>query len=100
MPYESEFAALSHPTRQHILDLLAEGPRTVRALTEQIEVSQPRMSQHLKVLLDAGLVSATPDGAKRVYTLQAERLQALRHFLMDHWQSSLSNLTDQETPDA
>ena len=100
MAYEIEFAALSHPTRQHILDLLADGPRTVRALTDRIDVSQPRMSQHLKILLEAGLVSATPDGTRRIYELDTDRLKALRQFLTEHWQTSLSTLNDQEIPDA
>ena len=92
MTYENQFAALSHPLRQQILDALQVQTASVRELTDQMEVSQPVVSQHLKVLRDAGLISATPDGMKRIYKIEAERLEELRQFLSQHWLTSLQNI--------
>lgn len=97
MTYESQFAALSHPLRQQILTALQTEPASVRALTDQIAVSQPVMSQHLKVLREAGLISATPQGMKRIYKIEPKGLEDLRRFLEQHWLSALQELeTDNE----
>jgi len=100
MAYEDQFAALSHPLRQHILNALQDTPLTVGDLTTRFKTSQPVMSQHLKVLRDAGLVRATPQGTSRLYHLEAAQLQALRRFLEDHWQASLSKLGKAPSQDA
>ncbi|MEP5731629.1 MAG: metalloregulator ArsR/SmtB family transcription factor [Sulfitobacter sp.] len=92
-----EFAALSHPFRQQILTLLHLKPATVGKLTDKIDASQPVISQHLKVLRETGLDDATPDGVKRIFSIQESRLRELRMFLQEHWQASLNSL-DQETP--
>ena len=96
MPYEESFAALSHPLRQDILKALGTSPASVRELTDQLPVSQPVMSQHLKVLREAGLVSSTPDGKKNIYRVDPEALAKLRAFLEQHWLTALQNLTPKE----
>ena len=100
MSYETQFAALSNPIRQQILTELQSNPATVRELTDKIQASQPVVSQHLKVLRDAGLVDATPSGVKRIYHIKETRLRELRDFLEDHWKASLSTLGKEQPPDA
>lgn len=97
MPYENSFTALGHPVRQDILTALKVGPASVRELTDQIDVSQPVMSQHLKVLREAGLVSLTPHGKKNIYRIDPEALAQLRAFLEQHWLNALKNLDTSET---
>lgn len=100
MPYESQFSALSHPIRQQILTKLEERPATVRELTDKISASQPVISQHLKILREAGLIDATPSGVKRIYHIEDARLKELRSFLEDHWKTSLSTLGKEKPNDA
>ena len=100
MPYEDQFAALSHPLRQNILDALERAPLTVGELTTQFGTSQPVMSQHLKVLRDSGLVTALPEGNRRVYHIEEEQLGALRQFLEEHWRKSLKSLGKDPSHDA
>lgn len=100
MPYENQFAALSHPLRQKILDALQSAPSTVRELTDLFDTSQPVMSQHLKVLREAGLVNATPQGTSRLYRIEEEQLNALRNFLEVHWQNKLKQLGEEPSFDA
>lgn len=69
------FKAVSEPTRRRILELLADGEHTVSELHAHFEMSQPAISQHLKVLLDAGLVEPVREGRTRVYRLLAEPLR-------------------------
>lgn len=99
MPYENSFAALSHPLRQDILTTLGAAPASVRELTDQMSVSQPVMSQHLKVLRDAGLVSLTPRGARNIYQVEPEALAALRSYLDQHWLTALQGLGRKDATD-
>lgn len=92
MPYEDSFAALGHPLRQDILKALGTAPASVRELTDQLPVSQPVMSQHLKVLREAGLVSLTPQGKKNIYHLDPAALAKLRAYLDQHWLNALQSL--------
>jgi len=75
------FASLGDPTRRAIFERLAERPRAVGELARDLPVSRPAVSQHLKVLKDAGLVVDTPVGTRRVYQLDPEGLDALRTYL-------------------
>lgn len=61
------FVAIADPNRRHLLEELRRGPKTVGELASGLPVSRPAVSQHLKVLLDAGLVSAQAEGTRRVY---------------------------------
>lgn len=94
MPYEDQFGALSHPLRQQILGALQQAPQSVGDLTAQLPASQPVVSQHLKVLREAGLIRVTPTGMKRIYRIDAARLAELRQFLTSQWQTALQGLTD------
>ena len=89
MTYELALEALSDGTRRGILGLLKEHPRTVGALADQLPVSQPAVSQHLKVLREAGLVRAERNGVSKTYYLQPEGLGPLRAYLDAFWGDAL-----------
>jgi DNA-binding transcriptional ArsR family regulator len=72
---------LADPTRRAIFALLANGPRSVGDLAGGLPVSRPAVSQHLKALLDAGLVRVRPTGSRRVYQLDPGGVAALRAYL-------------------
>ncbi|SMY08678.1 ArsR/SmtB family transcription factor [Flavimaricola marinus] len=97
MPYENQFAALSHPLRQQILNRLETHPASVRELTDQLAASQPVVSQHLKVLREAGLISATPAGMKRIYRIEPGQLAELRSYLERHWLNALTDLAPEDS---
>ena len=92
MTYEEAqgWTALADPNRRSILMELAEGERTVRELTEMLQVSQPAVSQHLKVLKHVGLVSDRAEGTKRIYRLNEAGVAALRDQLDTFWKRTMS----------
>ncbi len=75
------FSALAHPVRRQLLDLLATGEQSVSQLAARFTVTRPAISQHLKVLLDAGLVSEQRQGRERIYRLHPQPLQELDSWL-------------------
>ena len=86
----SGLAALGDPTRRDIFERLAERPRAVGELARELPVSRPAVSQHLKVLKDAGLVVDRPAGARRIYQLDPDGVGALRAYLDQFWTSALA----------
>jgi DNA-binding transcriptional ArsR family regulator len=91
MPYASRsFAALADPTRRAVFERLAAGPRAVGDLAKGLPVSRPAVSQHLKVLKDAGLVSDRSEGTRRVYQIDPKGLGALRAWLDQFWAQALT----------
>ncbi len=84
------FEALVDPTRRRILDLLRERPRLVGELVDTLEMSQPGISKHLRVLRDAGLVNVRQDAQRRWYELRPEPLIEL-----DTWLASYRYLWDE-----
>ena len=85
---------MADPTRRAILDALAVRPQPVGALAAGLPVTRSAVSQHLKVLKDAGLVSARADGTRRIYRLDPVALSALRDQLDTYWQRSLTRYAD------
>lgn len=85
MAFERQFGALAHPMRQRLLDLLARSPASVRELTDAVGASQPAVSQHLRVLREAGLVCSTPSGARNIYRVDAAQLDRMQRFVRDRW---------------
>lgn len=79
---EAAFAALGDPTRKAVFDRLRQGPQTVGALAAGLPVSRPAISQHLKVLKEAGLVSDQADGTRRLYRIDSAVLQRLQAYLL------------------
>jgi DNA-binding transcriptional ArsR family regulator len=85
MAYDIAFEALGDPTRRQILDRLRGGPCSVTALAAGLPVSRPAVSQHLKVLKEAGLVIDEAAGARRLYRAAPGGIMALRTWLDDFW---------------
>jgi DNA-binding transcriptional ArsR family regulator len=83
------WVALGDRTRRAIVLLLAAGPMSVGDLAAQLPVTRPAVSQHLKVLKDAGLVSEEAEGTRRIYRLDAAGVAALREQLDDFWDRTL-----------
>ncbi|MCP3970235.1 MAG: metalloregulator ArsR/SmtB family transcription factor [Rhodobacteraceae bacterium] len=81
MSYQEIIAALADPTRRALVERLRGGPQPVRTLAEGMTVSRPAVSQHLKVLRDAGLVLVEPKGTRRIYRLAPGGLDELRRWL-------------------
>jgi DNA-binding transcriptional ArsR family regulator len=84
------WTALGDPTRRAIFERLAERPRAVGELAGQLPVSRPAVSQHLKVLKEAGLVVDLPAGNRRIYHLEPDGLGALRAELDRFWTNALA----------
>ena len=82
--------ALGDPTRQAIVRRLAGGPQPVGELAEGLPVSRPAVSQHLKVLKDAGLVHDERDGTRRLYRLDPKGLEAVRDSIDNLWKRALT----------
>src|SRR3954452_14050932 len=82
--------ALGDPTRQSILDRLSRGPLAVGQLAEVLPVSRPAVSQHLKVLKEAGLVVDRQEGTRRLYQADPDGLARLRAHLDGFWERSLA----------
>jgi len=87
----SAFAALADPTRREIFERLAERPCAVGQLAEVLPVSRPAVSQHLKVLKGAGLVSDRADGTRRVYAVNPAGIAELRAYLDTYWTTALTS---------
>jgi DNA-binding transcriptional ArsR family regulator len=86
--------ALGDPTRRAIIACLAERPRAVGELAEELPVSRPAVSQHLKVLKGAGLVTDHAAGTRRIYRLNPTALAALRDQLDAFWSRALAGYQD------
>ena len=87
-------ASLGDPTRRQIFERLAERPRAVGELARELPVSRPAVSQHLKVLKNAGLVVDTAVGTRRVYQVDPEGLDALRSYFEGFWNRALAAFKD------
>jgi len=93
---------LADPTRRTLIDALRSGPLTVGALADKTPVTRSAVSQHLRVLKDAELVTERQQGTRRYYSLQAERLGELRAYVDGLWADALeqfSKLNAQESED-
>jgi DNA-binding transcriptional ArsR family regulator len=79
------FMAIADPNRRYLLEELRRGPKTVSELAAGLPVSRPAVSQHLKVLLDAGLVNARSEGTRRIYAVSADGFLKLNIWLDQFW---------------
>jgi len=89
------FTALADPTRRHIVESLAVGETSFGALADQFEMSRPAVSQHLKVLRDAGIVTSRADAQRRIYRLSDDGLDELDAWLdkvRGYWTQRLDRL--------
>ena len=81
--------ALAEPTRRQVLEELRAGPRSVGELTAAVPVSQSAVSQHLRVLHQAGLVTQRREGTRRLYRVDTDGLATLRAYLDQFWEDVL-----------
>src|SRR5215475_2358865 len=84
------FAALSDPTRRKVFERLQSGGRSVSEIARGFPVSRPAVSQHLKVLKQAGLVADRAEGTRRVYYIDPQGLAAVRKWLDQFWDVALA----------
>jgi len=89
MAYGIALAVLADPTRRKVFERLRAGPRPVNRLAAGLPVSRPAVSQHLKVLKDAGLVEERSEGVRRIYSVRREGLMELRQWLDSFWGDAL-----------
>ena len=89
MAYGNALAVLADPTRRRVFERLRAGPRPVNLLAAGLPVSRPAVSQHLKVLKEAGLVEERSEGVRRIYSLRREGLTELREWLDSFWGDAL-----------
>ncbi len=98
MPEPDVFAAVASPARRKLLELLLDrGPQPVQELADQFAMRRPSVSEHLRVLKDAGLVTEEKAGRRRLYRLRAEPLQEVATWLTPYeqfWRAKLANLRD------
>ena len=92
MAYESALAALSDPTRRLVFERILATPRPVVAIAEGLPVSRPAVSQHLKVLKDAGLITERRNGTRRLYVANPHALGELRAAIEAMWQEALGGI--------
>ena len=88
--YEDVLTALADPTRRAIFERLALGPRPVGELARDLPVSRPAVSQHLKVLREAGLVSDRAEGTRRLYRVDPRGIEAVRAYFDQFWTQALT----------
>src|ERR671928_1277982 len=91
MAYQDPMDALGDPTRRAIFEQLQAGPRAVGEIAGELPVSRPAVSQHLRVLKDAGLVTERRDGTRRLYRLDPDGLAELRDYFDRFWDAALAD---------
>ena len=95
MTYGKALQSLSDPTRRQVFERLRAGPQSVGVLARGLPVSRPAVSQHLKVLKEAGLVNDRSEGARRVYYIDPQGLGELRRWLDRFWDDALESFRDE-----
>ncbi len=90
MAYRTAMDALGDPTRRAIFEQLRRGPRAVGEIAAELPVSRPAVSQHLRVLKDAGLVTERREGTRRLYRLDPDGLGELRDYFDGFWTEALA----------
>jgi DNA-binding transcriptional ArsR family regulator len=95
MTYVKALQSLSDPTRRRVFEKLRSGPQSVGVLARGLPVSRPAVSQHLKVLKDAGLVGDRSEGARRVYYIDPQGLGELRRWLDEFWADALESFKNE-----
>ena len=103
MTYSRALTALADPTRRRVFEPLRDGTRTVGTIARDMPVSRPAVSQHLRVLKEAGLVRDEQDGTRRLYAIDPRGLGPLRRWLDQFWDGALDAFkaeVDRDTPQA
>ena len=92
MAYEAALAALSDPTRRLVFERILAAPRAVAAIAEGLPISRPAVSQHLKTLREAGLITERRDGTRRLYAANPRALGELRAAIEAMWHEALAGM--------
>jgi DNA-binding transcriptional ArsR family regulator len=92
MAYGAALTALSDPTRRRVFERTLAAPRPVAAIAEGLPVSRPAVSQHLKVLKEAGLITERRDGTRRLYAANPRALGELRAAIEAMWHEALAGM--------
>jgi|ERR1700681_3739040 DNA-binding transcriptional ArsR family regulator len=95
MSYGNVLQCLSDPTRRRVFERLRSGPQSVGVLAKGLPVSRPAVSQHLKVLKEAGLVIDRSEGARRVYYIDPDGLGELRRWIDQFWDDALQSFKNE-----
>ena len=95
MSYGNVLQCLSDPTRRRVFERLRSGPQSVGVLAKGLPVSRPAVSQHLKVLKEAGLVLDRSEGARRVYYIDPDGLGELRRWIDQFWDDALQSFKNE-----
>jgi DNA-binding transcriptional ArsR family regulator len=90
MAYGEAIAALADPTRRTVFERLRGGPRPVGEIARGLPVSRPAVSQHLRVLKEAGLVSERREGTRNFYSVDGDALSELREYFEEFWEKALA----------
>ena len=91
MAYALSLQALGDPTRRAVLEQLRDGPRAVGEIAAELPVSRPAVSQHLRVLKEAGLVTERQNGTRHLYRVDPDGLAELREYLEGFWEEALAS---------
>lgn len=91
MAYAQALQALGDPTRRSVLEQLRDGPRAVGEIAAGLPVSRPAVSQHLRVLKEAGLVTERQNGTRRLYRVDPDGLADVREYLEGFWAEALAS---------
>jgi DNA-binding transcriptional ArsR family regulator len=97
--FDAALDAVGDRTRRQILDVLRDGPLPVARLAEALPVTRPAVSQHLKVLKEAGLVVDRADGTRRLYELDPAGIEALQRYTSGLWTSALERFAESAVKD-
>ncbi len=95
MSIDGTIGVIAEPNRREILDALRDGEQPVHVLVDRLAMSQPAVSKHLRILREAGLVAARPDGQRRLYRVCPDQLSEIDHWLEPYrqmWRDSLDRL--------
>jgi len=84
-PATDPFDALADPQRRAILEMLHGGERSVREIADELPITRPAVSRHLRLLKEAGLVTASAEGTRRLYRMHDEGVEAVRAYLQEVW---------------
>ena len=89
-PAGDPFGALGDPNRRAILELLGRGDRSVQEIADELPISRPAVSRHLRLLREAGLVVEEPHGTRRIYRLDSQGVEAMQTYLTQVWGDALA----------
>ena len=99
MTYQTALAALAEPMRRTLLERIIKEPRTVGEIAKDLPISAPGVSQHLKVLREAGLIREERRGTRRIYHAESAALGELRAYVDEMWRAALGSFSDAAAKD-